>query len=77
MNSPETDSAFWLYPDWDGPLKEPFWMRPPKMPEPDPQPVEVRDGAPIPLIYGTVHTDGRIFMHPGDKFGNVRNFSAG
>lgn len=25
-------SAFWLYPDWDGPLKEPFWMRPPKVP---------------------------------------------
>jgi hypothetical protein len=25
-------SAFWLYPDWDGPLKQPFWMRPPKVP---------------------------------------------
>jgi hypothetical protein len=24
-------SAFWLYPDWDGPIKEPFWMRPPKV----------------------------------------------
>lgn len=29
-------SAFWLYPDWDGPLKEPFWMRPPKYPEAKP-----------------------------------------
>lgn len=27
-------SAFWLYPDWDGPLKEPFWMRPLKVPQP-------------------------------------------
>ena len=26
-------SAFWLYPDWNGPLKEPFWMRPLKMPD--------------------------------------------
>ena len=25
-------SAFWLYPDWDGPIKEPFWMRPLKLP---------------------------------------------
>lgn len=29
-------SAFWLYPDWEGPLKQPFWMRPPSIPwEPD------------------------------------------
>lgn len=26
-------SAFWLYPDWTGPLKEPFWMRPLKVPD--------------------------------------------
>jgi hypothetical protein len=26
-------SAFWLYPDWDGPIKEPFWMRPLKRPD--------------------------------------------
>lgn len=26
-------SAFWLYPDWDGPVKEPFWMRPLKIPD--------------------------------------------
>lgn len=26
-------SAFWRYPDWDsGPLDEPFWMRPLKLP---------------------------------------------
>jgi hypothetical protein len=31
------DSAFWLYPDWDGPLKEPFWMRPLKLSEPEQQ----------------------------------------
>lgn len=47
-------SAFWLYPDWDGPIKEPFWMRPlnfhqrveprtPTLPPPPPPtPEEVR-----------------------------------
>jgi hypothetical protein len=35
MSADEIDaSAFWLYPDWDGPLKEPFWMRPLKYPVP-------------------------------------------
>lgn len=24
--------AFWLFPDWDGPIDEPFWMREPKAP---------------------------------------------
>ena len=32
MDEPDL-SAFWLYPDWDGPVKEPFWMRPLKLPE--------------------------------------------
>lgn len=30
---PFDPSAFWLYPDWDGPLNEPFWMRPMLQPE--------------------------------------------
>lgn len=29
---PHDPSAFWRYPDWDGPIDEPFWMRPLKLP---------------------------------------------
>jgi hypothetical protein len=40
-------SAFWLYPDWDGPLKEPFWMRPLKVPEVAHQSLDLGSGAAV------------------------------
>jgi hypothetical protein len=38
-SQPFDPSDFWNYPDWDGPLKQPFWMRPLKPPKPK-KPVE-------------------------------------
>lgn len=61
---PFDPSAFWLYPDWNGPLDEPFWMRPPNAPATiedktfvrvlsEPMDLE-KYGQPIPLAWGAV-----------------------
>jgi hypothetical protein len=53
--------AFWLFPDWDGPIKEPFWMRPLKVPA---QPATPIRGRPIPLAWGGSVTYGGFESPP-------------
>lgn len=59
-------SAFWLYPDWDGPIKEPFWMRPLKVSPQTNFGGFPELGRPIPLEWGSL----RIREFRLDKYGN-------
>ena len=53
---PFDPSAFWLYPDWSGPEKQPFWMRPLKLPEPR-MPQAPEGPAPMALMYGQARVE--------------------
>jgi hypothetical protein len=66
---PIDPSAFWLYPDWDGPLKEPFWMRPLKAPTDFENEINFNgmpqvSGSPIPVEWGTSRRAGFAYMRP-------------
>jgi hypothetical protein len=62
-----TLAAFWLYPDWDGPLKEPFWMRPPRLPDVvGVQVMQQVDGTYRAWVeFGTNSVEERRFLRPG------------
>lgn len=59
---PEYDpSAFWLFPDWDsGPIDEPFWMRPLKVPVIRDRAAEVYNGN---VMFGTTFVPGNVIYY--------------